>query len=852
MGNLVSFGVFIWAAALAVAFLKGAVNPTLISAKVIEAISGPYDFSGFIQVWIGHIRGFVGAGIVLGGTFGAGFPLVRWLGLGRSGRPVFAVALGFAMSALAVAGLGFCGLLHPVLLGACALLGVRAGWGRFRPAWNEVRELAFGGDTVIFTAKICFAILFLLYMGPVLAPEMGWDAMTYHLRVPSHYVGMHKIYLTPFSLGSFYPFTVEMWFTLGQALGGDRAAKLLNFSFLPLAALSLIWLGREAGNIRAGWLAGLLFVSLPAAGILSVESYNDLEAATFTLIAVWAALRPTVPRIITAGIFCGCAMGCKYSGIWVVPICLVAGWMGRNGRRVPVPALAISAVVAGVVFSVWPVRSFLLTGNPVYPLLRGVFPVGGFNPYFTPEEAAKILPVSVPVSAFEVLSGLARFPLDFSISMTAIGALFGPLLFGFLPLLLFRSSVIKGGRPGQISRDIAGPILWPGREAGFLALAGCAYSVMWVVSRAGDGRYLLPVAALLAFPCAVAILEMTIRAPMLRVLAFVLVAIVTVGQMVSWTGMVTGLYSPWRVALGFESRLLYLSRGLQPHYEYAPMAGLINTRLPEHARILMFSDILSYYIDREVVFDTQQVTPPVGMRLFSQGATPEALRKRFRQLGIDWVYYTPLHVMAFQRDCRCIGMDKTALACYERFWRKYAVIEFDYMSLKMFRLRSESEAIHSGPGPFVALPGILDVAQTAAEEARVAGNFGGALGELEKVRRQYPDMSEVRVRIAEMYLQQGRASDAARELAVAARLGADSAPYWMMLSSARMSLGDRPGALAAARACVERAPTPRALTMLAAGLANNGDISGAREAVNRAARMDPFDEHVQGIARQLR
>jgi len=842
MGNLAPFGILIWAAVLAGAFLRGAVEPSLVAARMVEGLSGPYDFSGFAATWLSHARGFCSAILLLAGTFGAGCSSANWLRLGRSGRPALAVALGFSLTALLVAGLGMAGLVFPPLLFLLALAGTAGGWRLFRPAWRELAGLASGRGLAATASIAGMGVLFIFYLGPLLAPEMGWDAMTYHLRVPSHYVEMHRMYLTPFSLGSFYPFTVEMWFTAGQALGGDGAAKFINFSFLPLSILALAWLGAEAGNIPAGWLAGLLFASLPASGILSVESYNDLEAAAFTLLAVWASLRPTIPRIIAAGIFCGTAMGCKYSGVWVIPICLLAaGWLGRNGRRMAFPWLAVSAVIAGLVFLPWPLRNYLLTGNPVYPLLRGIFPVGGFNPYFTPAEAAMILPVSMPVSVMQVLSGLARFPFDFSWNITAISARFGPLIFGFLPLVLFRLPAGRGGRPA-----------WPGREAGFLAGAGCAYAVMWVVSRAGDGRYLLPVAALLAYPSALAVMELSSRSFLLKVLTLLLVAGISAGQLVSWTGLVTGLYAPWRVAYGVESRLLYLSRGLQPHFEYAPMAGLINDRLPARARILMFSDILSYYIDREVIFDTQQVTPPVGMRLFSRGRTPAELRKRFRQLGISWVYYTPLHVMAFQRDCRCISMEKAAQDIFDRFWRRYAVVEFDYMGLKMFRLRTEDEAGRERPGPLVALPGILDAAQTEAEEARVAGNIPRALAVLGNVARSYPEMSEVYVRMAEMHLQAGNARGAAKELASARRLGADSAPYWMMLSSARMSLGDRPGSLEAARACMERAPTPRALTMLAAGLANNGDITGAREAISRAARMDPFDEHVKVIAQQLR
>jgi len=853
MANIAAWGVFGWAAVLAAVFLGKSVHLDTLAGRLSAGFGGPYDMSGFGSTWLAHFRGLVGAALVLAGALGAGLPLAAWLRIGRAGRPVFAMGLGFTAMALALAGLGFNGLLHPVLLFLLVIAAIAAGWRGFLPSWRGLAPVRGGGALVAGLMTVS-GLFILLYIGPALAPEMGWDAMTYHLRVPSHFLAARRICLVPSSLGSFYPFTAEMWFMLGQALGGDTAAKLVNFAFLPLTVLALACLGAEAGSVAGGWLAGLLFASLPAAGILSVQCYNDLEAAAFTVLAAWAVLRPTSPRVVLSGILCGVAAGCKYSGASVLLICLTVGWLGNAGRRARPGPLVLAALASAAVVAAWPLRNWLTTGNPVYPLLRGLFPGGGWNPYFTADEAAKILPVAAPASVGQVLAGLVRFPLDFSWATVALSAGFGPLIFGFLPFILLR--FLPGGRvtnPAKASPGVRGVIPGAASRADLLlAGAGLAYAAMWVVSRAGDGRYLLPLAGLLAFPAAAGVLAAGRASRGLLPASLGLAALVAGGQGLSWLGLVTGMYEPWRNALGLESHLLYLSRGLQPHYEYAPMAELINARLPRHARILMFSDILSYYIDREVVFDTQQVMPPVAMRLVRGCRSPSLLRKRFRQLGLEWVYYTPLHVIAFQRDCHCLALEPETRSCYERFWRRYGALEFEYGGLKMFRLRSEAEAARTPASIFPVLPGVLDEAQAESEEARSAGNVSRAAEVMERFVRKNPDMWEARIRLTELLLMQGKAKEAGRELAEARRLGSDSPFLWIMLASFRSLTGDRPGMLEAARNSVQRSPTPRALAMLAVGLANSGDIPGAREAIRRASLMDPFDGEIKRVSAQLR
>ncbi|MEK7767443.1 MAG: hypothetical protein AAB368_14535, partial [bacterium] len=384
--------------------------------------------------------------------------------------------------------------------------------------------------------------LLALYLGPALAPELGWDALTYHLRAPSHFLAAHRVYLLPYSPGSFYPFLAEMWSAVAMAFGGDAAAKLVNFGVLVLTASSLAAFGAELGEAAAGRLAALLYVAIPAAGVLAGQTYNDLETAWLVLLAVRLSRSRTAGDRMAAGALCGAAMGCKLLGAWALPACAVL-WIkapplaGARGQRRALGALTWPLAAVAAVFIVWPLKNWLWTGNPLYPMFPGLFPHGGWNPYLTAEQAGRFVPGAAPAGAGALALALVRFPWAASLNVTAIGVRLTPLLAGLLPALLLPAA----SRPGIVGT----------------ALAGAWYAALWVAASAGEGRYLMEAAALLVLPAANAPRALGAGSrPAGAVVAAAIAATVAL-QAGHWTEHVSRLYVPWRVVLGLEPRELY-------------------------------------------------------------------------------------------------------------------------------------------------------------------------------------------------------------------------------------------------------------------------------------------------------
>lgn len=809
----------VWLAGLVTAHVWYAFLPARMLAPLAQALAGPYDRSGCSATWLGTLRGALTAVMLLGSAWG-------W-GRRGSSEPVLAVGLGLLALGLGTFGLGVTGLLH-----AAVLLPVIAGGVLLLP-WSAARFPGRPRDRRTWFGAAALALVVALPLGPALAPEAGWDALTYHLRVPSVYLGAGRIHAIPYSLWSFYPFLSEMWFTLARLFGGDPGAKLVNFCFLPLCGWALVRAGRDCGlPAGAGWIAALLFTALPVAAAVSSQTYNDLEPAFFGLVGVWAAVRGGPRGRVLSAAFGGAALGCKYTGAW--GLLVSAGvWILdvrrlRSGRP---GAFALPAGIALLTVMPWPARDWLWTGNPVYPLAPNGFPATGWNPYFSPAEAARIVPVGGGAGLGARLADLIRFPFDLSWRIRGIGVPLSPLLTGLLPAwwLLGR-------------RD---------RPLTVFAVAGLLSCVLWVLLQAGEGRYLLPAAALLALPAAAGAAALAGRGAGWAAVTAVCLSAALAAQTAGWIGYVSGTYFPWRVAAGLERRETYLGRALLPNYEFYPMAAQVNARLPARARILLFSDITSYYIERDVVFDTQQVTPPIALRLARSCATPAALRRRLRQLGLEVVLHSSVRLMAFEHDCHCLALAPAARACFTAFWRRYAVLEFELGSLKCFRLKSEREASSSRPGPFVAWPGLQEAVLAESEAARLSGDLKGARAAVRRLMTQAPELAEGPLRMAELDARERRLGEAERHLAAARRLGADSGSYWMLKAAVKGLERDRPGAYAAAKEGVARWPAPQVWASYMAHAFNAGDIAEARRARAQALRLAPFDPEVRRVAALL-
>jgi len=295
-------------------------------------------------------------------------------------RLAIAFGLGFAGFSFFYFGLGLIGGLRPtVLIPISALLTPVVVWRLWMESgllWRTVREAARESPF----AFVLMSALFLFYLLGACVPEREEDAIWYHLGVPIYYL-FHGgiIQEVPYHLPSHYPMYGQLHYTLSLAAGNDSTAKAFSvFQFLPILILIHSVL-RRFGHSAVATYGCVLFLCcvhfrLPA---MANVQRTVFFFALLSTVLLWEALdRKSLKTLLLAGFFCGMAMGTKLNALLFVfglQSVLILGWAlwVRPGWRTILSFFISHSVVSWVVDSPWLIKSYLMTGNPFYPMLSG-------------------------------------------------------------------------------------------------------------------------------------------------------------------------------------------------------------------------------------------------------------------------------------------------------------------------------------------------------------------------------------------------------------------------------------------------------------------------------------------------
>jgi len=320
---------------------------------------------------------------------GAGAAPLWLLGRGMAGtadRVLFRCGAGAGVLGTTVLGLGLCGLAtRPAILAVYAALGL-AGFLATRRAALTVERAAKAGRRIGPVrgrgwAPIALAVTWVAVLGAadLLAPENFPDALVYHLAAPRQWLMNGRITsLDPFA--THFPLLMSMHYLVGLAVAGERLARVVNV----LAAVGIV---AAAAALARGWLDAAatrwgtaLALTSPILVLIALHAGADCGVAFFTLLALLAVVR-AVPRwparpvrrswLVRAGVAAGLAAAAKPQGL-AVPVLLVlfVAGAGREVRR----GWLVLVLPAAAGWAPWGVKSWLLTGNPLFPFLDGVFP----------------------------------------------------------------------------------------------------------------------------------------------------------------------------------------------------------------------------------------------------------------------------------------------------------------------------------------------------------------------------------------------------------------------------------------------------------------------------------------------
>ena len=285
------------------------------------------------------------------------------IGIGVAGAAVFAAGLLHGLRPW------FFIVLLCVGIVAFAMSAVRGvGAGLSRPAPAEA-----GAHT---TAWVILAVIFALILPFVLAPDVSTDALEYHLLIPKLILQHNSIDYLPLFVESNYPSLGEYVFAALLAIGDDIAAKSFHFLCAILLLFAIGRLARALNIASDGVLAAALFISMPVAALTSGWAWNDM---LFTLFVILTLVHLIGRRFVAAGVLFGFATWTKYTFMLVavaLAAILIRGliqrwWSVRDVARFAVPVVVIAAI--------WMTKNAVMTGNPVYPFLNGIF----HSPFWT-------------------------------------------------------------------------------------------------------------------------------------------------------------------------------------------------------------------------------------------------------------------------------------------------------------------------------------------------------------------------------------------------------------------------------------------------------------------------------------
>jgi hypothetical protein len=581
----------------------------------------------------------IAAAIILGST-GLGWWLVQGLRLGEgpvAWRWLLAAGLGLGATSLLVLALGTLGLLHrPIciaLLAAFVAAGLVPACRHLRAAKRRTRDTTPAergtGIPWLWLGTIGFVMFSLLgaTMPPgTLWPEEGnaYDVLEYHLGVPREYFEVGRIGYLPHNIYANFPSNVEMLYLLAMVLHADPitaafTAQVLN-ALLGVLAVAAVWLAAREFGPASGVIAGLVAASCPFLTYLAGVAYVENGLLLFTALALAAVVRAAkeAPRnisrwIVAAGLLSGLACGCKYTAIPMVLLPLTASVFHLAlVRRASRPWLPVAFVLAGLAtLGPWLVKNAVATGNPVFPLIRNVFPE---RPGIWNEDCARRWDEghSLALEDRPLTGRLARLWSE------VLGSrLFGPALAAAIVLGAARVWLARQ------RRDVAASSASPGTLTG---MAACWLMLIlglaaWVALTHLVGRFAVTVIP----PAAVILGEAwrVLRRPLHKAVALAVLAMLLAFN----TRTVYRLFSNEEfdlLRLDAFGQIDLMTRGDWPGQKHVPC---LNGLLARGERILVVADARRFYLDKNVDYCV----------VFSRNPFAEAAERMSTPELMDWL-----------------------------------------------------------------------------------------------------------------------------------------------------------------------------------------------------------------------
>jgi len=540
----------------------------------------------------------------------------------------FSTGIGFAVIGYSIFLLGIFHFLHSaslyILLIILTILSI-AGWLQLRTRLMTpgIPSLQPGWEKVAFLLLIvCLGAGLLL----VLTPEIGKDALIYHLAVPKLYLRHHGFYFIHGNIFSNYPLHSEMLYVIGLFLQGDTLAKGIHFAVLLCVLLGMYQFIRHTMNENAfPVISMVVFYTIPHVFVTSHMAYIDLFVTFYSLAAVFAFInwfdRSERGWLILCGTFSGLAAAAKYTSL-LLPLlgCLGILWASHYHRtefRKVVHTLFLYTSVVICVGIPFYLKNWFMTGNPIYPFFYEIFGGRGWEPEQARSYSLFVQNLGIGREFIDYI--LLPWNISFRAKMNSLqfDGLLGPIFILTLPFLV-------GIRKLSIQMK-------------FIAVY-CIATFMFWASTAQQIRYLIPVFPFLAIMTGY-ILTYYKRKPILFGILIFLIA----GSLVFNIYHITRDFlkiKPAGVVVGLESREAFLSRML-PSYG---MFQFANENLPRDSRIFLIYMKNWIFLCNHGCYSDSMFESYTIRKILAVSPTPEAVFRELKERRFTHILYDKNYV----------------------------------------------------------------------------------------------------------------------------------------------------------------------------------------------------------------
>lgn len=530
-----------------------------------------------------------------------------------------ATALGLGTIALSVWGLGLLGLYHRTVFITLAIFLVAVSWQPFKrdllPMLREISQKWLRMSTL--EVWLCVPVAIALWHGLIvaLAPPAEWDTLAYHLALPKLYVQAGRIFQIPWLLHQHWPHLMETLYGAPLAFGMDALAALIHWGTGVLLLLWVVQTGLTVGPRSVGLLAAAILCSQMLFLVYVGNAHADIPMVLFVSLAMktlWVGLQTnSKERLSIAGLLIGFAVTIKliaalYLLSMIFVIILKSNSMQKRGARVwrflgP----------AALVISPWLARTWLLTGDPVWPLLSSFMP--GARP---DSELGQAYLAACRAEAFPIHQWFSRYAPAYYV-------------FPFISVVAWNS--IKGWRWPSVIRYTVAATLIP-------SLLFIRHVEFW--------RFIWPALPIMTIGLAVSGIELWQRYPSIRIAILLMFGFCIWPQrLFTENNLLFGVLE--LRSLNHPNALprdLLMKRSLD-HYDFFQQ---VNDHLKKGEKVLLFREIRGYYLNVPY-----QWGDPVNQNLieYRHLPSPQALFDRLEELGIT-------HVLTNDRNIEYIFNDK--------------------------------------------------------------------------------------------------------------------------------------------------------------------------------------------------